>query len=353
MGDIRPALLFVSRKWPPAIGGMETHNHELYKACRERFDVQLFALPGQHNGNPPSATNLLGFSVKTLSCLIFKKYRPNHIYGGDLALWPLIWVAACRNKTAKITISVHGSDISYAFRPGIKSRLYRSYLHIGRRFLRRTNLIANSNATADLTKKMGLENVTVSPLNIRRTKHDHPKTDKAAAPYLLYTGRLTRAKGLLWFIENVLPDLPSAIHLKIAGPIKETDVKNPVEDNRIEFLGVLSAEQLLPKRREALAVIIPNIDMGLEGFEGFGLAAAEATDDSAVVIAADLFGLKDAVQDGKTGFTLPPSDATAWFEKISQIYEWSERERSNFLEKQEQYVLSWGTWEDYAKSLFN
>ena len=352
MDNSKPRLLFISRKWPPAVGGMETYSYKLVEAAKTQMDVQTFVLPGQSNGRPPKALSLLVFGLKVAIAVLFKKPTATYIHGGDLAIWPLVWLASLRQKNAKFSISVHGVDFSYGHGEGIKARLYRIYLRAARRCLPHTEIIANSQATAKLMESSGFEQLRTLPLRIRDHKTLIPLEKKPEVKYLFFSGRMDPRKGLTWFSQTVLPDLPPDIVLKIAGMATDPKLGGNTPSSKIQFLGILSEEDLATHRRNALAVIIPNIDLGSEKVEGFGLAASEASLTGGVVLASDLQGLKDAVENGHTGFLLPPSNAKAWIDKISEVLNWSTRDRERFLAQQKERISQWPDWEKYVKLLF-
>lgn len=347
----RPKLLFITRKWPPAIGGMETYSFKLAQGASELMDVETFKLPGKDNGLPPSLPRLFMFGVGSSMKLLFKPLKPDFIHGGDLSLWPLIWLAGCRNRKSKNSIAVHGSDISFAFRTGAKAKLYKSYLKIGRRLLSKTQIIANSAATAELLAKMGFSNLRTLPLRIRGPEEPITTADHNGPSYLLYVGRVTKAKGLPWFIDQVLPLLSEDLEVKIAGPVigKNINLKN---QKRIEYLGPVIGKDLTRLRRNALAVILPNIDQGIKSFEGFGLSATEAAADGAIVIASDHYGLRDAISNNETGFLLTPSDVEIWAEKVSEIQKWNSEKHTAFSKKIRANILLWPDWAEYVKNLF-
>src|SRR6478736_1889736 len=67
---MKPRLLLVSRKWPPAVGGMETYSVELDETLLERFDVQRLVLPGGADGRPPGLPGYAAFLIRAmLFCL--------------------------------------------------------------------------------------------------------------------------------------------------------------------------------------------------------------------------------------------------------------------------------------------
>ncbi len=44
-------ILFITRKWPPAVGGMETYSVKLSQALQKLSTVEVMALPGLILGN--------------------------------------------------------------------------------------------------------------------------------------------------------------------------------------------------------------------------------------------------------------------------------------------------------------
>src|SRR3546814_13112165 len=57
---VRP-ILYLTRKWPPAVGGMETYSDKLPQALARCADipVSVIAFPGRRHRQPPTATSLL------------------------------------------------------------------------------------------------------------------------------------------------------------------------------------------------------------------------------------------------------------------------------------------------------
>ena len=54
------AVLFITRKWPPAVGGMETYSHRLSGELAKHVPVQTVALPGAPSGLPPGPGGPVG-----------------------------------------------------------------------------------------------------------------------------------------------------------------------------------------------------------------------------------------------------------------------------------------------------
>jgi len=167
-------------------------------------------------------------------------------------------------------------------------------------------------------------------------------------PYILFVGRLKARKGCGWFIRNVLDSLPERIVLKIAATRIDPDEDAAINHPRVEFLGPVHGEDLARVRRAAIAVIVPNIDTGVSGFEGFGLVATEAAGDGGVTLAANLHGLRDAVIDGETGFLVTAGDADAWRNKLLDVASWSHDERTAFVRRATRQTHETYNWQRVA-----
>jgi len=335
-------LLFITRKWPPAVGGMETYSVRLAEYLDAHTQMELIALPGREDGSPPSSLSILGFGAKVAWRAVTSRRQTDAVLGGDLSLWPLVWLAGLRHRRAGMHFAVHGSDIAYADRPGWKPWAYRQYLGLASVLLRSASFIANSQATARKLERRGFRDPQIVPLAA-----EAPESFFAAKParYVLFVGRLLKQKGCGWFVQDVLPQLPADISVKIAGTIVDQDEAGFLKHPQVEFLGPVYGEELAELRANALAVIVPNIDTGPCGFEGFGLTAPEASMAGAVVVAARLHGLTDAVMDGETGFLLTPGDVRAWVSKIEKIAAWTGEERDRFTSKARARARAYYTWD--------
>lgn len=290
---------------------------------RHGFDIEVIALPGREGGGAPGTAALIDFGLRNGMRLLFQRHSGAVIFGGDLAVWPLVWAAAI-GSDAQPVIAVHGTDISLAGRPDIKGRLFAAYLSLGRKMLPRLKVISNSHATAARVAARGFASVATVPLGCRVSDE---KPDRNFARTLLFAGRLVTRKGLSWFVDAVLPQLPPEIRLAVAGTRWDASEDAALSHPRVDFLGPLSQPELHRKMAGALAVVIPNVQAGSHQFEGFGLIAAEASAAGGLVLASRLDGYETSVIDGETGTLLPPGDANAWITAIDDIVALSEDER--------------------------
>lgn len=322
-------ILFLTRKWPPAVGGMEVYCRELVRELQMRADVDLRALPGRADGKRPTAFAMAAFGLSTAFDILLKGTKAEIVHGGDLAMWPLVLLAAkIRRRAIRPVLSAHGSDIALAYKSGLRAKMYALYLKLGVLLLPGATVLANSHATAALVRACGLGDVRVVPLATTLSEAEPSEPE----PYILFVGRLIRRKGCAWFIREVLPLLDARLRLVVAGVVWDKDEAEALQHSRVEFRGAVFGKELARLRARSTAVIVPNLPMGVEGFEGFGLTAVEGAADGGVVIAADIDGIADAVRNGVTGFLLPAGDAAQWAAKIGEIAAWTVAERRAFIE---------------------
>lgn len=345
--------LFITRKWPPAVGGMETYSARLTGELARRVNLDVAALPGRANGLPPTAWSILGFSARVTRDYLRRKEPPAIIHIGDMACWPLALLARLGSPRPAVLLSAHGTDVSYHRRGGWKGRLYGAYLRLGARLNRDAMVIANSSATARVAAESGWTGAAVVPL----------ATDLAGSAsvpphgrHVLFAGRLIERKGCQWFVRNVLPLLGPDIRVKVAGPIWDKAEAAILDDPRVDYLGSLDKDALVAEYRNALCVIVPNIEPASGEFEGFGLVAVEASAVGGVVLASATGGLVEAVIDGETGFLVPPGDAAAWRDKIAEVAAWDEARRSEYLATamaRSRQVYSWGRVADDLLKIYD
>ena len=323
-----PSVLFITRKWPPAVGGMETYSVRLASELASRLPIEVVALSGRENGLPPRPLSLTFFALRALVGFIRRDRPPSILHIGDLASWPLALLRWMRAPRAAVIFSAHGTDVSYPRRRGWKGRLYGAYLRLGARLNRDATVIANSAATAAAAAETGWKNARIVPL---ATDLQSAEPLPASGCDILFAGRLIERKGCLWFVRHVLPLLPPEMRLLVAGPIWDKAEASVLSDPRVVYLGALDEEDLVAVYRSALCVIVPNIEPSSGEFEGFGLVAVEASAVGGLVLASATGGLVEAVIDGETGFTLPTEAPEVWRDKIIEIAGWNESKRRDFL----------------------
>jgi glycosyltransferase involved in cell wall biosynthesis len=131
-------------------------------------------------------------------------------------------------------------------------------------------------------------------------------------------GRLIPIKGhdvllrALAVAREQLPDL--TLELAGDGPL-EPELRASVTrlglDDAVAFLGRVALAGPVFERAEV--VVVPSFG------EGFGLVALEAMERGRPVVASDVGGLPEIVDDGRTGVLVPSGDADALAEAIVSV----------------------------------
>jgi glycosyltransferase involved in cell wall biosynthesis len=145
-----------------------------------------------------------------------------------------------------------------------------------------------------------------------------PSSYDGVHPRLLCVGRLIPIKGHIVLFRafaearRQIPDL----RLDIAGrgplePALRALVKELEVDDAIRFLGYVAPVQRAIE--DAAIVVVPS--MG----EGFGMVALEAMERARPVIAAEIGGLGELVEEGVTGLLVPPGEAAPLAQAIVQL----------------------------------
>lgn len=353
-------VLFVTRKWPPAVGGMELYSREIVAAMTRYADIDVEALPGRPDGRPPAPLSLVWFFIRMSVFITLRGRRYDVIHFGDFVLFPLaLWSRIVAPRSRKI-VTIHGLDLIYGRRKGALPFVYRLYIAFARRTQRVVDcFIANSSATAEVAKALGFKRVSAVPLGIT-VPHGVPAPsamDAARAAitreqnrYVLFVGRVVPRKGLSWFTQNVLSRLPDGVALKIVGaPWDQAELNCALENPRTKYLGRVDDDALRELRVGAAVTIMPNLSLDDGDMEGFGLAALEAAANGSLLVASGIEGIVDAVIDKKTGFLLPSGDADAWVERITDLLTWSPTERARFMNGARDIIAQRYSWDRVAR----
>ncbi|OBF41132.1 capsule biosynthesis protein CapM [Mycobacterium sp. ACS1612] len=145
-----------------------------------------------------------------------------------------------------------------------------------------------------------------------RARYDIP----IDAEVIAFVGRVVRDKGLVELVEawQILRAERPELHLLVVGPFESQDPLPPeVEellrsDPRIHLTGRIS--DMPPMYTAMDVVVLPTYR------EGFGIVAIEAAAMELPVVATEVPGCVDAVQDSVTGTLVPSRDAAALTEAI-------------------------------------
>lgn len=337
-------LLFISRSFPPVVGGIEKQNAEIARALGEICKLRLIA---NRRGKYLLPLFLPCATLKAL--LLLPRHDAVLLGDGVLGITGFILKLFTRKPVVCIT---HGLDLTYA------SRLYQQ-LWVRLFLPRMDRLIAVGNATLAEGVRRGIpaarfvfipNGVTAPAL----PRHDSDRDDLAAfigrrphGTVLLTLGRLVRRKGVVWFVENVMPNLGGDVTYIIAGAGPEQARINAAIttrglEERVFLVGSVTDEEKELLFRSGDIFVQPNIPVSGD-IEGFGLVVLEAAARGLVVVASELEGLRDAIVDGQNGYLVSPGDSGAYSARIGALLADSKGMRS-FADRARDYTVSHNAW---------
>jgi len=316
--------LFLTRKFPPSVGGMETLAAGVWRTLSTAAPESV--LVAHHGSNRSLPRWLPGAIARTLRLVMTG--RVDIVLTGDAvmhaAAWPLLRLL--RVPTATMVL---GLDMTYG---------NRAYQAVVPRTLRRAQVvIAISEATAAVARNLGIPPARVHVVQLGVDAPDVTSEQRGEARarlnvqldttedqvLVLTLGRLVRRKGTVWFLRNVLPQLPDRVVCLVAGDGRDAEqVHRAVAElglgERVRLLGQVDDTERELLLRGTDLFVQPNIRVPGD-IEGFGLVTIEAAMRGLPVVAADLEGIAEAVVNGLTGTLLPAGDAESWVEELTRL----------------------------------
>lgn len=347
-------IVFLTRKFAPATGGMETFSMKL----DQYFDEEHTTIArGQHKQWHIiwAAPLLLWYAFK------YRKVA-THYHLGDLVLAPL---APCIRIFSKkpIVATVHALELTY------KSWLLQALIRWSQQSI--THLVAVSEYSKQLAIDSGFpsEHISVITHGVdippaydtqygasyleSITQHNNDR------PLLLTVGRLQKRKGVEWFIREVLPQLHSLNPLYLitsSGPEYES-IKSAIHETNQEtyaqLLGKVSDQELEALYRESTAFIMPNIPVQYDA-EGFGFVSIEAAIRGLPVFASNIEGIPSAIHHDHNGVLIESTNDSLWADTLTDYLQNTEKLRA-LAENGRIYTEKRFTWKksaDAYKELF-
>ncbi|MFZ6015889.1 MAG: glycosyltransferase [Patescibacteria group bacterium] len=171
--------------------------------------------------------------------------------------------------------------------------------------------------------------------------------NRSSGPYV-FIGRLYPEKGIEVLIRAVARI--SNIRLSIIGEGPEKfrlqSLANKIAPNRIHFLGFQSGEALKSLRQSARALCVPSI-----WYENAPLTVLEAMSEGIPVIASDIGGIPEMIQDGVTGFLALPNNIESWIDAINQMEAFSKNQRLDMGDSAREVARQKFSWESHMRQI--
>ncbi|MEA3273240.1 MAG: glycosyltransferase family 4 protein [Patescibacteria group bacterium] len=359
-------ILFISRTYPPVVGGMERVSFNLIKSIA-RLDETVVTAIVNRGGKQTLPIFLIALLPKIL--ISARKYDLVHL--SDAVLAPFGDIIKMIHPKVKVVCTVHGLDITYAGKNSFYKKINLPALFSLDR------IIAVSQATKQtaLDFKVPKRLVTVIPNGVGSKEIYNPKIKKQALAtllkkkskqkfdnqlagklkekvFILTLGRLRKRKGVAWFIENVLGKLNSNVVYLVAGDGEEKEniqkiAKKLHLEDRVYLLGFVSSEEKQVLLNTVDIFVQPSIKIKND-MEGFGVSMLEASSCKLPVVATGIEGIKEAVTSGENGFLIKLDNVSAWIKVLRKLIEDPEL-RHGFGEKAREYTIRNFEWNIIAK----
>lgn len=353
-------ILFVSRAFPPTIGGIEKQNAEVAEFLGKKTELTLIA-------NTRGKSFLPLFLPWALLKILLGAKKHDVLLLGDGVLAPLGAIAKILFPHLTVVSIVHGLDLTFAQKSGFMAKLYAS---INLPSLQKLDgIICVSAETKRTALSVGILDTKafVVPNGINPDFFDGNYTRDELAAFLgrdlsqtkviLRLGRFVKHKGVLWFIQNVMPRLPEHVILVAAGGVAKGAHPGdhnifPLCEKAIQELGLEKRVLLYPnlawdkvKLLLGMADIAVSPNVPVPGsMEGFGISVLEASLNRLPIVVSKLEGLQEAVADGKNGLFAEPGNTTDFITKITWLLA-DDARRREFGEQARQYTIEHYSWD--------
>jgi len=297
-------ILFITRKHPPAVGGMEKLSYHLTKSVAEITPTRKIALK---KGQWLPFFMISAFFQAGRLC---GKGKVSVVHLGDPVL-SIIGVILKKLFRVPVAVTCHGLDLTY------DNWLYQKYLDL---FFNNFDLyIGISRYAQELAAKRVPGKTTFIPVGVSpEYKYVNRKRNGKT---LITTGRLVKRKGVMWFLKEVFPRLKDYKYIIVGDGPEKDKIAEAVQKNswqkRVRIVDNASDEQIRELYAAADIFVMPNITVPGDA-EGFGIVALEASAAGLPVIASSIEGIKDAIIYGKNGYLVNEKDAEGFVKAIKK-----------------------------------
>jgi starch synthase len=137
-------------------------------------------------------------------------------------------------------------------------------------------------------------------------------------PYALFVGRITRQKGVMHLLaaaEQLPPDVGLVLCAGAADtPAERQQVADAVAELQARRSGVVWIEEMLPREKLVPLITAATVFVVPSVYEPLGIVNLEAAACGTAVVASDVGGIPEVVDDGRTGLLVhyDPDDVASF-----------------------------------------
>jgi glycosyltransferase involved in cell wall biosynthesis len=332
-GMTKLRVLFISRKHPPSVGGMENLSYHLIREVSLIPNIQARAIVWRHGQLLLPVFGLYALIRGVWVCL--SGVDVIHIGDPILALLGLFLGKLFHRPTA---ITVHGLDMTFSM------PLYQALVPKWVAKYDRVICISRLAYEVSIERHVPAARCVIIPpgtdlIDIASTKSEsrrrlaqHVGCDWDKAKILLTVGRLIPRKGVFFFVDQVLPQLvqsdPAFVYVAVGTGPDFDRISQAVERHGLQqhvFLTGYLPPDLLQQAYTACDLFVaPNVPQPHD-VEGFGLIVLEAAAQGCSVLVSDLEGLRDTIPADSGACFVPAGEPELWQRQILALFSQPDR----------------------------
>lgn len=345
-------VLFITRKYPPSVGGMESFAYNLSNEISKKAYIELLKWGGSNKYLPLVIPYLFLLGAYHL---IINTIDIIHMQDGVVA--PVGYILSRIFKKPYVVV-IHGKDASY------KGWLFTK---INIPAIRAADkVICISHAAASEAKNRGVEEskIQILPIAVEDNLRKKPNKVRLMKHYgilqndllIITVGRLVKRKGVNWFVQNVMPGLVKQNdrikYLVIGEGFELGAIQASIEklklQNHVILAGKVTDDLLRDLYNSSDIFVMPNINVPND-VEGFGLVLLEASLCELPVVASNTEGIKDAVMNDKNGILVNVKDSHGFIREINTFLA-DKKLRLKFGQRSRSFTKEHYNWRSIAKS---
>ncbi len=220
---------------------------------------------------------------------------------------------------------------------------------------RKNKFITGSDSAKEALLKIGIAQDKIFVVNhgvhIYKTSSS---IKKARKPTILFLGRVEKDKGIndaLEALRYIKKEIPSAVLWVVGKEEKEATLNTLLESKykaireSVYYQGFVDEEKKFQLLKQALLLIHPSVK------EGWGLTVIEAASQGVPTVGYNVEGLRDSVQNGKTGILVQPKNPKLLANAITHLI--GDKKLYNTLSKNAQQWSKNFDWNVSVKKSWN
>ncbi len=285
-----------------------------------------------HGGTPEGGKPTAGNVIRTVrdAFAVRRAARGHDVVHIHSAMAPAVTViraallaAAARSRGAAVVVHVHGGNVEF----WLTTRIRRALVKFAMAPAQRVVAVWTAGERA-LTQVLPATRVQMIDNGVDLSLHSIPRGEHN--PFrVLYVGLLTPRKGVLDLLEasSLLAERGFDHELWLLGgtpdegPSAEAEVRAAL-DGRARILGTRAPEEMPGVYAEADLFCLPS------WWEAMPLSVLEAMASGLPVVATDVGDVSRLVQDGHTGFVVPPRDPEKLASALAELLRDPQRARA-------------------------